>query len=514
MLSVRRERPGIRCVGITALALRGRWLLVLILAGLFWTDAAQGQNLRFDNRRDVAVPDYAFIRIGPFYSNAEFTQRAGYRYTRSSGAGSDYYYNNNLGRIREDGSEFPLVSTLDFRNYLVVSRHTDLDMSVRLSYRHYLLGTEENEFDVSLPDEGLSATISSIFLRTPVFMGTVQEDFVYRVNYLDTRGYEDEAAGSRNEYIDNRIGVYFDWLAAKNKNLGVDLSRRDYLTFEDAFENQERVEYRETVLYEQQVLSGVVLGGSVSFVQTDFRVEDRADTSQQDYRVFARGSSSEGGDLGLKLTEASTLSLSAGVSVGATTSEGRRQIEDENGEFIEEPIQDEEPGSLVMSARAALKTQLSKILSHEIIYERGLRSGFERAFEEYDSLQYNLFLDTESGDVRIYSRYDVVEPVGDQNNGYTAWVSGIDAKYPLFKVLSLDGGWSYTRRVSKAVNPDDPDQIADYTSQRARAGTTVELMKKLNWETYVMREVRNSENDEQSFTRDTFETTLVWRHRF
>ena len=70
----------------------GPWggLLSVLLWSSILVAPAVAQNLRFSNRREVAIPKNAVLRIGPFYSTARFTQRAGYRYTRSTGAGTDF----------------------------------------------------------------------------------------------------------------------------------------------------------------------------------------------------------------------------------------------------------------------------------------------------------------------------------------------------------------------------------------------------------------------------------------
>jgi len=66
---------------------------VLGLGVLFMaTSSAKAQTLRFDEFRAVQEPDNANIRLGPFYSDWSIALSAGYRYVRSSGAGSDLLY--------------------------------------------------------------------------------------------------------------------------------------------------------------------------------------------------------------------------------------------------------------------------------------------------------------------------------------------------------------------------------------------------------------------------------------
>ena len=64
---------------------------------------AAAQTLRFDEYREPQIPDHANLRLGPFYSDIAFSQSVGYRYSTSSGQGSEYLRQNGYGRVTKDG---------------------------------------------------------------------------------------------------------------------------------------------------------------------------------------------------------------------------------------------------------------------------------------------------------------------------------------------------------------------------------------------------------------------------
>ncbi|MDA1045293.1 MAG: hypothetical protein O3C57_08735, partial [Verrucomicrobia bacterium] len=195
----------------------GRMQVLVLVSLISAITHLSAQELSYDNRRDVAIPDHSTLRIGSFYSSIRLTESAGYRYTTSSGAGSDFLINNRRGVTRRDGSDFPIISTLDFRNYLMVTRHMDLDVSFRISYRYFPLRTQEDDFNVSLPGEGLGANISTQFQVTDYLIGSVYERFQWVTDYVDDRGVSDNTGGRRYERIQNDVGVDFDWLMAEDK---------------------------------------------------------------------------------------------------------------------------------------------------------------------------------------------------------------------------------------------------------------------------------------------------------
>ncbi len=498
MRRYRPVRPWTRGAGIHRAALGGAGL-VLALALNAWP-----QGISFDNRREVAIPDYATLRVGPFYSTAILRASAGYRYTTSSGAGSDYLIDGRRGRILKDGAEIPVVVALDFLNYVPISRHSSLDASVRIAYRYYPLDTQEDDFSVTLPDEVVTANLAWDYYLTRTLRGTIYNRARYETDYVDTRGVSDDVGGRRYENLDNRVGTTLLWLTGPDSNLGLTLERRDLwvLDNEEEFGNQERTEYRERIFYERRLLRSLVGGASVDFIQRDFKDDERPDTDQTDYAVFLRGS--EGA--GIPLTERTTLSLRA----GASTARERRRTTDADGDDTERTT---------FTGGADLRTQLTRYLHHVITYEHGLRSGFNSSFEEYNTWRYRIAYNRPGVNVRVFTDYDTVEPSGTGANEstYDQWRVGAEVDYPLTTYLTLNGSYVFVSRRydDPQVDPEaDAEERDNYYTRVARIGGTVPLTKKISWNTYVERYERLSDLDTLEFTRDTFETRLMFTHRF
>lgn len=506
------SRRAVRAVGWAAAA------VLLVVADR----SAPAQGLRYDSRRDVAIPEYATLRIGPFYSTAILGLSGSYRYTRGDGAGTDYYFDNRRGRIREDGSEFPMVASLDLRNYLLLTRNADVDASVRIAYRYFPMGTQEDDFYVTMLGEGVQANISANFRLTRYIVGTIYDRLDWATDYVDARGELDDTGGRHFETLQNRVGLELDWLMAKDRNLGLTLERLDYLVLDvdedeinpadaDELENQERVEYRESLFYEQRILEGIVVGGSVTFIQRDYEAPERADNSQINFNLFGRAR--EGA--GIPLTEASTLTASVGGAVGRSGS--RSEIE--GSETVVDPItgvrrrRGEDDDVFVFTSDVALRTQLTRDLSHRLNYRRGLRGGFNSAFEEYDTYGYTIDWAREGFNIDLFTRYDTVEPTSDNVSAYDTWTSGIAINYPLFPFLVLDTSWTYELRDNNPTSAEGAplDEREDYDTRRARIGTSFAIMRDVDFRVFVERVERTSDARDLNFTRDTFQATVSWR---
>lgn len=492
----------------------GAALLLLLLAGAL---SAGAQGILYDNRKEVAIPEYATLRVGPFYSTAILNATAGYRYTTSSGEGTDYIYDGDRGRIKEDGSEIPMSVSMDFYNYVPISRYSSLNASFRIGYRYFPLGTEENDFFVTIPDELAQANLSWDYYLARNLRGVLYDRMTYEADYVDTRGLEDDNGGERYERFENRIGTSLSWDITEVSQLGGVLERLDLLVLdnEEEFGDQERVEYREGLFFNRDVRGLFVLGGRVDFIQRDYDDESRFDTTETEYQIYIRGA--DGVQGGIPLTDHTTLGLRAGVASGTTS--GSRTVRDEDGAVIEDDQVDANDGDLsVFTFGADLTTQMSRYLSHTLTYARGLRYGFNSAFEEYDSWRYTLNYNRPGVGVRVFSGYTTVDPTGEEDeSAYDEWTSGIAIRYPLLSFLDLDASYIYTKRTNAEDNPDEDapaETQDDYYTRRARIGTNIGLTKKVTWETYVERYERLSDLNELEFTRDTFESRLRYTHRF
>jgi len=477
-----------------------------------------GQALRFSNRREVAIPDYAVLRVGPFYSSATISQSLGYRWTRSSGTGTDFLVANRRGAILKDGSEFPMISTLSLRNYLLITRNMDLDASIRISYEYYPLDTQEDQFNVDLAEEGIYGTLSMEYRLTPFIKGTLFDDFTYRTDYVDTRGILDTYGGQQYEYINNRFGTRLDRLMASDKNLGLNLSRTDRIPRSDGFENQESTAYNEALIYEYELFPRFILGTRVGATQTDYRVEERPDTRVYDYSVFGRYNYGETGEEGvrLRLTDLSTLSFGLGYSAGvgaerAITGSG-------TGTVATQQVTAAETDVATATGFISLRTQLRSDLSHSLGYSRIVSGGFKSAFETIDKYEYRLTWQGYATKATAFSTLSVVEPSDLNVREYDNWTSGLTIDYPLTRSVTLNFLSQYAIRANTGTVVNEAnlpvEERFDYTTWTTRLGTTFNLTKTITFNTYAARVRRTSDSDDLEYTRDIVAAILRYTHQF
>lgn len=493
------------------------------LVGVVSIQSVSAQSLSYDTRRDIAIPDHSTLRIGPFYSTVRLTTAVGYRYTTGSGEGSDYLIDNQRGEIRSDGSDFPVITTLDFRNYVPITRHTDLDFSVRVSYRYFPLDTQEDDFNVSLPDEGVNANISSEFQLSPYLRGSVFDRFRWITQYVDDRGVEDDIGGRRYERAENNIGLRFDWLMAKDKNLGLTLSRFDLVSFEDEFEDQDRVTYLEEIRYEDRIIEGVVAGAGVRFYQTDYDDPERGDIDQSDFFFFLRATGSENGLGRFPITDATTIELSAGATAGTEERSGSLSSIDSDGDVSTGDDDDDNLNRnremTTLNAGAKIRTDMSKYLAHEFVYRRGLRSGFDSSFEEYDNFQYSIDYNRVGVGIRVFTDYDVVQPT-DEEQGYDTWIIGVAVNYPIIEYVDLDFSYKYSLRSDRTEALDEDgdttieEDTRDFFDNVFRIGTSVAVYRDVKVITYYERYERDSTGDDQDSVRNTFQILASYSHQF
>jgi len=510
------------------LDLRPKHLASAVLVLTLATSRLYAQALRFSNRREVAIPTYATVRIGPFYSTATVSQSVGYRWTRGHGSGTDFLIANRRGIIREDGSEFPLITTLTLRNYLLITRNTDLDASVRMSYRLYPLDTQDDEFNVDIVEEGIYGTLSMEYRLTPVVKGTLFDNITYKTDYIDTRGLTDRFGGERYEYFQNRIGTRLDWLMAKNKDIGLGVSRTDVIPQDDEFADQERVSHNEYAIYEHQVIPRLVLGARATVTHVDYRDRDRADVKIVNYNVFGRYNERLGlGEAGqeglrLRLTEFTRVSVGLGYSVGVSVG-GAAAVTVTRTGTEEEPVEQEqlvtgENDAATMTGFVKLRTQLNPRLAHRLSYDRRIRTGYKTALETVDSYEYRLNWDGQATKASLYSTLNVVEPSRVDVREYDDWTSGMTMDYPLVRYVTLHMLSKYTVRRNRGTVLDaanvPTEELYDHKTWTSRIGTSFQLTRSITFNTYAQRVKRESESDDLTFVRDIFAATLKYTHRF
>jgi len=473
---------------------RGACFTVLFFA----VSTASAQSLRFSNHREVSVPEYAVLRIGPFYSSVSLSQSVGYRHTSGEGEGIDFLFENQRGVFLKDGSDFPLVTTLDMRNYIIISRTTDLDISLRASYAHYPNETQEDEFIFDLAEEGITGNISMEFELTPYVKGTVFNDSSYRTDYIDTRGIGDRYGGEGYEHFQNTAGLHLDWLMDRNKNMGLSASRTDSLPSDEKFDSQESVSYLEELIYQQVLNPFVTIGASAAFGQYTYTaVTNRPDTSFQTYMFSTTA----------RLTERTVGAAAIGYSQASSTGGG----ETDGG-----------PATGGMVGSVSVKTELDRGLDHEIGFVRSRSAGFNSSFELSDRFVYRLNWKSEDMvSAGLFSEYGSVSPSESSLGEYIDWVSGVTASYPLTELIALNASSTYSIRQNKGAEDPSGSELEwmnDYTTWSSQIGTSFAVMKRerndVVFSTYVQHVERTSDSPLLEYNRIVFVATLTYTHQF
>jgi hypothetical protein len=494
---------------------------------------AAGQTLRFDAYREPTIPENANIRLGDwFYSDVLFSLSAGYRYVHTSGPGGDVLYRDRHGRIRKDGSELPIVGILDFHNYLLLSRHADLDVSFQLRYSYFPLETEDNEFAFEMADVGVFARVGSFsfqmtedswigryagdrvsayvaergagfmanigsdFQLTPFLRGRLYDAPSYRADYVDPRGLTDILSGDKYRVFQNIAGADLDWLVAKDKNLTFSASRSDTLPLEDEFENVRSVAYREMVGYQQQVTPAVLAGVRADLTQRLFTGDTikRGDQFQQEYSGYT----------GIQATDYSVVRGSLGYS--------RTALRDP-GPFEEEGDTDTIVGS------AELQTQLAERLLHAFTYGRTQRSGFRAGVEKTDALGYHIDWTGDWLGARLATIYRSTRTDLARISDYREWMSQLALSVPVARALALSAGTVYTRRWNGPLaeggpDEDDPRVAHDFDTWVSTLGVTFSITPHLALTGYGEHTVRWSDDPDLELTREAAGITLTYTYDF
>ncbi len=463
--------------------------------------AAHAQSLRYTNYREVGIPDYATFRLGPFYSNWTFTQTAGYRYSRSTQAQTDAIRGEGRGQITEDGSEIPLISTMSFRNYLMINRHTDLEASISVGYEYYPLGTQDGGFFITPPGSGITGDFALQFQLAPNVRGRVYDRPTYRIDYIDSRGMIDLYGGRRYEHFDNLLGLDLDWLTASDQSLALSATRGDVIPLGSRFEDVRSTTYAESQTYQWQVNPVWVVGVSAGYTYGIYPAADRGNVFGQNYEV----------NTGLSPTERTRLSGAIGYSIYGLISPG--------------PGEDS-GSSEALTGSAGLKTQLSKNLSHGLNASRSQSGGFRTAVEIDTSVGYDISWASDRLAASAFARYTQADPQLTDLPGYSTMSVGGSATHPLSKRVDLLGATAYDVRHNDSSSSlstnsaalssllTDPTLSTDYSTWVSSVGLAFQLAKELSLSLSVEHAERFSDNDGIAFTRDTFWALLTYTHEF
>ena len=449
--------------------------------------------LRYDQHREVTPPQYATLRIGPLYSDLGISQSVGYRYISMGGSGVDFLTGNSRGKFLKEGSDFPLVSSLNMNNYLIISRRMDLEANVEISYEHFPMKTQEDDLRINLIDEGIYGTLSSEYQPTRDTRILLYDDILYRTDYVDTRGYSDEYGGQEYEHFENTVGADWDWKPSSFDNVSVSASRSDVIPFDDEFEHQERVAYAEAISYQRQLTPFALAGLLGSFSQSLYEDDARSDIYMYNLSSFAAA----------QLTRRLTGSGSLGYQF--STYEG--------GEF-------EQSGHGSLSGSLGLGHQISEERSQRITYTRTQAEAFTGGVDISDSLSYGLSWEGGLLPGQLTAAFTSLEPQGSTRNGYSDWSIGVALRHQLTRLLQLSFSTRYTMRINEAVEEGSeidsttPDLYSDYETLAIRLGAQMPLTKKTSFNAYAEHADRTSESEDLAYTRDVIAATLTWTHKF
>ena len=386
--------------------------------------AANAQMLRYDQHRELEPPDYATVKLGPFFSNLSFEQTAGFRYTRSEGTGTDFLYGNNRGVINEDGLEYPLISRLDARNYILLTKNMDLDISFSIGYAYYPMETQDDEFFFDFAEEGASASFSTQFYITKDIRGEAKDSLVYRTDYIDLRGIEDNYGGQAYEHLENAFTLSADWLMSIGQSIGASIARTDLFVMSEEFESEERTTLSEAVYYEKQMSAFLVLGASATLNQREYSVDERPESSAAGCSVYAD----------VRLTERTTASGSLGYGIG-------------NSDELSEASTDSP------SASFSLDTQMTRDLSHGIALDYGLIGGFSSPFQLSSVLSYALDYELERSSLAFASSYSSIDPLVNDLTEYSDWLTSLSVEIPITRFIGLVSAATYSARDNGDISP-------------------------------------------------------------
>lgn len=469
---------------------------------------AWAQGLRFGNHREVRIPDDAALRLGPFYSDVSLAMQAGYRYSTSTGAGVDAVDGTRRGIIREDGSDLPIMALLTFRNYLLITRTMDLDLSVGIGYRYFPFRTQEDELFITLADEGIYGNLSSEFLISDFAKGRIWDDFMYRTDYIDTRGIVDTYGGERYAFIRNVLGASTDWMVSQYGTVNLSLSRTDLLPQTSGYEDREYIQYDERVGYEHEIFDGFFLGAGYGWTQIDYTDPDRADVDIQSFILTTRAARGIRG--GIALTESSSLNLSLGASVVSTA--GGQTVKD----GVTGTTSDRGDSQVVIIGGVELDTEISRDLAQKISANRSVNGGFNSPYDVMDEYAYGLKYVGLALATDFRTALQIVSPGGGVENEYRNWDTLLRARHPLTERLMLEGSTEYVRRYNGQASEGVTDLASgeDYSTWDNAIGTSCEIFREVRWYVTLRRVQRFSAASALEYTRDVFETYVTYNHRF
>lgn len=449
----------------------------------------QSAMLRFDEHRDVKPPSDATVHLGPWYTDIGIGQQIGVQYIKLDGAGVKFNTQNGRGQYLKDGFETPLISTLYLNNYVILTRHMDLSFNVNVSYAYYPFDTQENALHINMSDEGVFATFSSEFEITRDLKLLLYDDILYQTDYIDTRGMKDVYGGQQYEHFDNTFGGDLDWRLTREDNLSFSASRRDVISFDKAFDDQEGVFYSELVSYQRELTRFAAAGLYGTAEQSLYTLDTR-----EDVNIYG---------LGTFTSAQITRKLYGNASLGY------------NFSVYPDSDNSTQDGSLALSL--GLGDQISEEKYQSLNYDRSQTEAFRGGVDVTDTLRYQFRWDSRFLPGTFDTSYRLYTPT-DNRGGYSDWNTSANVNYQLTRRWNLKFMTSYQIRwndPSKVeITSGNPDINSDYATWVFRVDTSRPITKKINFNIYAEHSDRMSDNDNLAYTQDSVGAYLDWRHKF
>jgi hypothetical protein len=451
----------------------------------------QSAMLRFDQHRDLKPPAYSTVRIGSLYSNIGISESVGVRYIKMDGSGVDFLTGNNRGEFLKDGADYPITTAVTLDNYLLISRHIDLEANITASYTHYPLKTQEDDFIVNLTDEGVFATFSSEYHPSRDTRLMLYDDILYRTDYVDSRGLSDSYGGEEYEHFENTLGADWDWKPSPFDNVGISVSRQDVIPIDDEFEDQERVAYSELISYQRVLTRFSSAGVYGDFSQSIYDSTNRPDIYSYGLHAFS--------------TARLTRRLTGSASLGYQFSTYSGGLSDGQSD-----------GSL--AGELGLGHTLSESKSQRVTYQRTQAEAFSGGIDVNDTVAYRYDWNKGFFPGSLSTRYSTFSPQDDDRNGYSDWETSLRLDHQLTRLMRLTFNTTYSVRSNDVESEDiiseDPDLNDDYETLSFRLGSSMRLTKKTNFSAYAEHADRTSDNEDLAYTRDVIAATLTWTHKF
>lgn len=469
---------------------------LLCVAMLVAAQPAAGQQLRFIiGHRELQVPDYADLRIGPFYSSISFSQSVGYRYSYGNTNNVDVIDGEWRGVIQDNGAELPLVSTLTIRNYLPVSRIADLDMSLWLSYSHYPLKTQEDQFIFNMADgEEISASIGYEFQPTSYLRMFIYDTPRFSSDYVDIRGLTDDYGGKQYAKFQNTFGIDTDLLIQKDMNLAMSLSRSDVIPADDEFKDQGSSGYNGALAWEYQMHPRLVTGLSANYGIASYPDADREDSRSLALSVFGNAAVSEN----------TMASVNVGYSRALMSATNQAEAGIDSG---------------IVAGSVSVRSELSKSLSHEVSYNRNQGRSFQEGLDIGQSFNYSLNWTGDDMTMGFSASMSGTESRGSSSGGYSDWAAQFTTSIPLSSVLvgRFSSTYSVRHNGSLAVAEGEevsPELVSDYRTWVNRFDTGYSFTKSISMTTYVEYVDRQSDEPTLEYGRLVAGAQCVYTYRF